>query len=213
MRKLYIFIIFFVLSLIFAYFYIDGYQAKTLIYKVLAPPQPNDNEQTNLIDQCPISDGFDFPVGKPNAKGYYNAQGFGGKNHHLGEDWNGKGGGDSDLGDPVYAVSNGIVVYADNAQLGWGNIVRILHKYRYNNSIKYIESFYAHLKDIKVEVGDIVKRGDRIGSIGNAGGIYLAHLHFEIRETIFMPIGGGYSKNTEGYLKPTAFILKNRPGK
>ncbi|MBL4587064.1 MAG: hypothetical protein JKX84_08430, partial [Flavobacteriales bacterium] len=30
-----------------------------------------------------ISDGFDFPVGPPDAKGYYNAQPFG-KNEHLG---------------------------------------------------------------------------------------------------------------------------------
>ncbi|HEY9169431.1 MAG TPA: hypothetical protein VIN72_08085 [Lutibacter sp.] len=37
-----------------------------------------------------VSDGSDFPVGKPNAKGYYDAQPFG-KNRHLGSDWNGKG--------------------------------------------------------------------------------------------------------------------------
>ncbi len=32
-----------------------------------------------------IVDGFDFPVGKPNAKGYYNAQKFT-ENYHLGKD-------------------------------------------------------------------------------------------------------------------------------
>lgn len=34
-----------------------------------------------------VSNGFDFPVGAPNAKGYYDLQPFG-KNFHLGEDWN-----------------------------------------------------------------------------------------------------------------------------
>lgn len=37
-----------------------------------------------------LSDGFDFPVGKPNAKGYIDKQPFG-KNFHLGEDWNAAG--------------------------------------------------------------------------------------------------------------------------
>ena len=42
----------------------------------------------------PVSDGFDFPVGPPDAKGYYDAQSFG-KNRHLGSDWNGVGGGNT----------------------------------------------------------------------------------------------------------------------
>lgn len=59
------------------------------------------------------SDGFDFPVGKPNAENYYNAQLFL-EDNHLGEDWNGKSGGNSDLGDPVYAISNGYISEAKN---------------------------------------------------------------------------------------------------
>ena len=55
-----------------------------------------------------IANGFDFPVGKPDAKGYYNAQPFG-KNTHLGDDWNGLRGGDSDLGDPIYNIAHGKV--------------------------------------------------------------------------------------------------------
>ncbi|MFM9984043.1 MAG: hypothetical protein ACKVOK_02335, partial [Flavobacteriales bacterium] len=60
-----------------------------------------------------LAAGFDFPIGKPNAKGYYNAQGFG-KNDHLGDDWNGIGGGNTDMGDPVYAVSDGLVTESVN---------------------------------------------------------------------------------------------------
>ena len=39
-----------------------------------------------------LADGFDFPVGKPHADGYYRARGFrsGG---HMGEDWDGVRGG------------------------------------------------------------------------------------------------------------------------
>jgi hypothetical protein len=46
-----------------------------------------------------LANGFDFPVGIPEAQGYYKARGF--RSHgHLGEDWDGIRGGDTDRGDP-----------------------------------------------------------------------------------------------------------------
>ena len=45
------------------------------------------------------ADGFDIPVGKPDGEGYHRSRGYR-ANAHLGEDWNGKRGGDTDLGDP-----------------------------------------------------------------------------------------------------------------
>ncbi len=162
-----------------------------------------------------FSTGFDFPVGRPNARGYYNAQRFGNKNplfkgFHLGEDWNGIGGGNSDMGDNIYSISEGIVFYSGNPGPGWGNVIRIMHKIKKRNELIYIESLYAHLLKINVTVGKIVKRGELIGTMGNAGGRWLAHLHFEIRNKN-LPIGGGYSsKIPKGYLAPTPFIKKNR---
>lgn len=155
------------------------------------------------------ADGFDYPVGKPNAKGYYNAQGFQ-KNQHLGEDWNGIGGGNSDKGDAIYAVANGYVKYAEDYGSSWGNIVRILHCIP-GKPNKYIESFYAHTDTMLVKEGSWVKRGDKIATIGDAHGSYPAHLHFEMRNKIDMNIGPGYSTDTTGYINPTPFIKKNRP--
>jgi len=41
-----------------------------------------------------LADGFDFPVGKPDADGYYKARGLRLRSPvHFGEDWNGRGGG------------------------------------------------------------------------------------------------------------------------
>lgn len=144
---------------------------------------------------------FDFPVGKPNSKGYYNAQKFG-ENNHLGDDWNGVGGGDSDLGDPIYSISNGYISFARNVGAGWGNVIRVIHSY--NNT--YYESIYAHCDTIFVKENQLIKRGEKIGSIGTANGAYLAHLHLEIRDQIFMEIGGGYGTETKGYVDPTEFI-------
>lgn len=151
-----------------------------------------------------IAKGFDFPVGKPDAKGYYNAQKFT-VNDHLGDDWNGTGGGNTDLGDPIYAIGNGYVKFAENYGGGWGNVIRIVHKYKG----KYYESLYAHCDKISIKKGSFVTKGMQIGTIGNADGAYYAHLHLEIREDIFMEIGDGYNKNTKGFLNPTTFIKSN----
>jgi len=75
-----------------------------------------------------LANGFDFPVGKPEAQGYYKARGFrsGG---HLGEDWDGIGGGDTDLGDPIYSIGDGVVVFARDCHMGWGNVVIVRHAF------------------------------------------------------------------------------------
>lgn len=153
-----------------------------------------------------VSDGFDYPVGKPNANGYKDVQPFG-KNNHLGSDWNINSGGNSDLGKPIYAISDGYVKYAKNAGASWGNVIRIVHTLP--NGKQY-ESLYAHCFEILVKSRSWVKKGQKIATIGNCNGKYLAHLHFEIRDDLNMGIGKGYSKNKEGYLDATAFIKSNR---
>ncbi|MGB6269522.1 MAG: M23 family metallopeptidase [Olleya sp.] len=159
-----------------------------------------------VLDTIKFTNGYDFPVGKPNAVNYYNAQKFQ-ENLHLGDDWNGKGGGNTDLGDPIYAIANGYVSLAEDYKGGWGNIIRIIH---YNPDATKVESLYAHCKDIFVKKGDYITKGTKIGSIGTADGAYLAHLHLEIRDNIGLPIGPGYSAETEGYLNPTDYINKHR---
>lgn len=154
-----------------------------------------------------ITDGFDFPVGKPDAKKYYNAQKFQ-ENLHLGDDWNGIGGGNTDKGDSIFSTANGYVTYAEDFEGGWGNVIKIKHKLP---SGKFVESLYAHCDTIIIRKNQYVKRGQQIATIGTANGIYLAHLHLEMRDSIGMEIGDGYSSNIDGYLDPTVFIKANRP--
>jgi murein DD-endopeptidase MepM/ murein hydrolase activator NlpD len=155
------------------------------------------------------ADGFDFAIGAPDGIGYYDAQPFG-KNQHLGEDWNGLGGGDSDLGDPVYAIATGRVVFAEDVGGGWGNVVRVVHRVDDAGGAGEVESLYAHLEQIDVGVGELVWRGQVLGGIGTAGGQYRAHLHLEVRTAAGLDLGGGYGESF-GQVSPAAFIRANRP--
>ncbi len=171
---------------------------------------PLSEKATKLHDEIgqkiPIANAFDYPVGKPDGKGYYNAQKFG-INKHLGDDWNANTGGNSDLGDPIYAIGNGKVIKAKDEGGGWGNVIIIRH--RLPNETE-VESLYAHCERMDVRKGDLVERGQQIGTIGNADGAYLAHLHFELRTQIGMETGPGYSGDTSGYIDPTKFIEEHR---
>ena len=93
---------------------------------------------------------------------------------------------------------------------GWGNVVIIRHRYIEGGVERQVESLYAHLSDMAVSEGDVVKRGQQVGAIGDADGIYIAHLHLELRQTVGMPVGSGYSSDTRGYISPSEFISAHR---
>jgi hypothetical protein len=157
------------------------------------------------------ADGFQCPVG-PNGsgEGYYIARGVR-PNGHLGEDWNGAKGGDTDLGDPVYATAHGLVVFAKNYHVGWGNVVILRHAYYEGFSLKYVDSLYGHLLDFKVEEGQQVKRGQLIGRIGNNRGMYDAHLHFEMRKNLSIGMyRSSFQRDFSNYWSPNQFIAAHR---
>jgi murein DD-endopeptidase MepM/ murein hydrolase activator NlpD len=157
-----------------------------------------------------IADGFDFPVGKPEAEGYYKARGFrpGG---HVGEDWDGIRGGDTDLGDPIYSIGDGIVVFARDVHLGWGNCVIVRHAYREGGNVKYIDALYGHLQKMLVGRGQRVSRGQQIATMGTAHGQYDAHLHFEIRKNLEIGMSRSkFQKDFSNYYDPTQFINSHR---
>jgi murein DD-endopeptidase MepM/ murein hydrolase activator NlpD len=169
----------------------------------------NDSDKGFVYDTNFVAIKFRSPVGNPPGKNYYNAQGFM-RNTHLGEDWNGNGGGNTDLGDTVYACANGYVKFAEDIHGGWGNVVRILHQLPEKDKWKEVESLYAHFNEVFVKPDTYVKIGAPIGTIGTAHGIYPAHLHFEMRHNVNMEIGGGYSKDTTGFLNPKEFLASHK---
>ena len=77
------------------------------------------------------------------------------------------------VGDPVYAVFDG-KVRLSKAAGNYGNLVIIRH----NNGL---ETYYAHLSERSVQMGDWVVAGQQIGLGGNTGRSTGPHLHFEVR--------------------------------
>lgn len=101
---------------------------------------------------------------------------------HLGFDWNATydsdGNGDGDIGEPIYAIANGKIVYSNENHPGFGKVVVIEHTLP-DDSVIY--SLYAHLDSIAATSGD-VSIGDKVGELGDSGldpgeG---AHLHLEV---------------------------------
>ena len=75
-------------------------------------------------------------------------------------------------GDPIQSTCNGTVTSAK-----WtGNIGRCV---KVKNSYGF-EVLYGHLHKINVKVGDTVKKGDIVGTMGNTGRTTGIHLHYSI---------------------------------
>ncbi|MEI7956182.1 MAG: M23 family metallopeptidase, partial [Verrucomicrobiota bacterium] len=165
-------------------------------------------------EKLALADGFDYPVGKPDGAGYYKSRGLRLRSpQHFGEDWNGRGGGDTDLGDPIYSIGDGIVTFAYDVRGSWGNVVIVRHAYRdaASGQVKFCDSFYAHLLAIMTSVGKKVKRGQQIATLGSNRGMYPAHLHFEIRHNIHIGMDrGNFAADTNNFADPTRFIIQYR---
>lgn len=116
-------------------------------------------------------------------------------------------------GTPVMAAADGVVVIAgDDKQTlyspyfnYYGNLVVIEHDLP-DNTLVGIPAFptpvytlYAHLSEVVVEAGQIVRQGQEIGRVGMTGGATGSHLHFEVRlgENSYAA-----SRNPELWLKP-----------
>lgn len=73
-------------------------------------------------------------------------------------------------GTPVFATNDGVVALADNFHLTGYSI--------YLDHGMSVFSQYAHMSELKVKTGDVVKRGDVIGLVGTTGFSTGPHMHF-----------------------------------
>jgi len=106
---------------------------------------------------------------------YYISSGFGERidpltnqnSQHNGTDFVGR------RNEKVISPSSGIVVLARKFG-AYGNAIIISHGYG-------IRTLFGHLKEISVKKGQMLKRGDIIGTQGNTGRSTGEHLHYEVR--------------------------------
>jgi murein DD-endopeptidase MepM/ murein hydrolase activator NlpD len=77
-------------------------------------------------------------------------------------------------GTEVHATADGVVTSASSDKTT-GNTVRIRHAGDY-------ETVYAHLESMSVHVGQQVRTGQKIGTVGMSGQAFAPHLHYEVRK-------------------------------
>ena len=124
-----------------------------------------------------------YPVGKNKEdfeRNWYVATGFGvyrkrGRYYHNGVDLNLKTGGNTDLGEPLYAVADGRIVYYHKSHPSESYGLHMVLEVDTPEGKRWFH--YAHCRKIIAQVKE-VKQGEKIGELGNTGLSTAAHLHF-----------------------------------
>lgn len=135
-------------------------------------------QQLEVIDALFVSRNTQqelFIAGRPITWGWmssaygYRTDPFSGKRAwHGGVDFAGKE--DSD----IIAVASGVVTYSGE-RYGYGNLVEVNHGGGFTTR-------YAHCKELKASVGDIVDKGQVLASMGSTGRSTGPHVHYEVRK-------------------------------
>ncbi len=135
-------------------------------------------QQLEVIDALFVSRNTQkelFIAGRPITWGWmssaygYRTDPFSGKRAwHAGVDFAGKE--DSD----IVAVASGVVTFSGE-RYGYGNLVEVNHGDGYTTR-------YAHCKELKAQVGDVVAKGQVLATMGSTGRSTGPHVHYEVRK-------------------------------
>ena|GEM_PF-294580 len=86
------------------------------------------------------------------------------------------------VGTPVRSIANGVVTKVSNQEYGFGLHVVVKHVNvpTVSGSTQTLYSSYSHLDQILAKEGDVVAKGENIGTVGNTGTSTTPHLHFQL---------------------------------
>jgi uncharacterized coiled-coil protein SlyX len=90
------------------------------------------------------------------------------KKHHAGIDFT------APRGTAIIATGNGTVIRVENKGSGYGKNVIVDHGYGFT-------TLYAHMYSISVKKGDVLTKGQQLGTVGSTGTSTAPHLHYEVR--------------------------------
>ena len=118
----------------------------------------------------------------PTQKHYLSGFDYSPKSNHWGIDLAGH------LGEGIFAVDAGVIVYSGWNNYGYGNMIIVDHGNGW-------QSLYAHMSETYRYCGQSVGQGEAIGAIGSTGRSSGPHLHFEL-------MSPGYKVNPWDFLPP-----------
>jgi murein DD-endopeptidase MepM/ murein hydrolase activator NlpD len=104
-----------------------------------------------------------------------------------------------------------VVTLARDFRRAWGNVVVVRHAYLEGGQVKFVDSLYGHLDKILVAEGQPVSKGQQIGTVGNAHGLYPPHLHFEVHKNLTIGVvHTAFTRDFSNYQDPTTFVNTHR---
>ncbi len=194
-------------------------------------PEPEGERRPTIVNGVNVADGYDSPVGTSEQRrgeqvwpaGWRDASPFGklyfigtpSEAYHTGADLN-FGRPYEDKGMACYACASGVVTFA--ARMGvWGNLIVIRHDPLYEPSGRVMYSRYAHVQNMRVDLGERVERGQRICEVSDAFGRFVPHLHFDLSATTMFETRPGnwprldYDLLIKNYVDPLTWIRDHRP--
>ncbi|MEK7433937.1 MAG: M23 family metallopeptidase [Cyanobacteriota bacterium] len=136
------------------------------------------NAKLEKIDQPIVNNFFGMPL--DNISCCYDNRDLGApstKGSHLGQDLIAKS------GDKVYSIADGVVKRAWSISSGYGAVIIIEHTLPDNTKVQSIYGHLSRSRGLKVKTGDLVKKGEIIGFIGDdtENGDGLPHLHLGLK--------------------------------
>jgi murein DD-endopeptidase MepM/ murein hydrolase activator NlpD len=149
----------------------------------------------------PISKSLVFPVASKKSfiGSFWGAVRDGGKRKHEGIDIFAR------KGTPVVAICDGIIVSKGNTPRG-GKVLWL------QSTTHPMTVYYAHLDQQKAKIGQFVRKGQVIGTVGNTGNARYtpAHLHFGIYKYTGAVNPLPYVKNSKKVVVPST-LPKTKP--